>query len=130
MTSCLVMAVGGHSRAASHRGGCYSQPGVNRRTVPSLTRFCFGLHPAHPLAHGDEGVVVLLQALVRLLVQASEGSELRPVELLQLGVEDDSEGGDHAVEVGLLATSPPERRHTGTLNIFSTALSSDLMIRS
>lgn len=78
-----------------------------------LTCLGFGLHPADPLAHGDEGVVVLLQALVGLLVQASKGSELRPVELLELGVKDHAKGGDHAVEVGLLPASPPGRQQEG-----------------
>lgn len=74
-----------------------------------LTRFILDLHPTDPLTHGDEGVVVLLQALVCFLVQASEGPELGPVEFLPLGVIDHSKGGHHPVEICLFTTSPPSR---------------------
>lgn len=79
------------------------------KTPSPLTGFSLDLHPADPFAHGDEGVVVFLQALIRFLVQSSEGPELRPVESLPLGVIDDSKGGHHAIEICLLATSPSDR---------------------
>lgn len=57
-------------------------------------------------AHGHKAVEVFLQALVCLLLQAGNGSELGPVKGFLLLVIDDPEGGDSAVEICLLPSRP------------------------
>lgn len=59
------------------------------------------------LAHGHEAVEVLLQALICLLLQSRDGSELGPVKDLFLLVIDNPKGGDSAVEICLLPPGPP-----------------------
>ena len=71
-----------------------------------ITSF-LGRQPADPAAHGCEGAQVLLQALVRLLVQPGHGAELGPVEAAQVGVEHHAKGRHHPVEVCLLPPRPP-----------------------
>lgn len=68
----------------------------------------------HPLgqfadgpAHVDEGVEVLVQALVGLPLQPGQGFEVGPVEGLPAGVVDHAVGRHRAVEVCLLPTTPP-----------------------
>lgn len=59
------------------------------------------------LAHGHKAVEVLLQALICLLLQSRDGSELSPVKDLFLLVIDNPKGGDSAVEICLLPPGPP-----------------------
>lgn len=59
------------------------------------------------LAHGHKAVEVLLQALICLLLQTRDGSELSPIKGLFLLIIDDPKGGDGAVEICLLPPGPP-----------------------
>lgn len=59
------------------------------------------------LAHSHEAVEVLLQALICLLLQSRDSSELGPVKDLFLLVIDNPKGGDSAVEICLLPPGPP-----------------------
>lgn len=76
------------------------------------------LHPLGQFAdcstHVDEGVEVLVQALVSLSLQSGQCFEVGPVEGLPAGVVHDSVGRDGAVEVGLLSTSPPAAHRQDT----------------
>lgn len=69
------------------------------------------LHPFGQLAdcstHVDEGVEVLVQALVSLPLQSGQCFEVGPVEGLPAVIVHNSVGRDGAVEVGLLSTRPP-----------------------
>lgn len=62
------------------------------------------------LAHGHKAVEVLLQALICLLLQSRDGSELGPVKDFFLLVIDNPKGGDSAVEICLLPPGPPEEQ--------------------
>lgn len=59
------------------------------------------------LAHGHKAVEVLLQALISLLLQSRDGSELGPVKDFFLLVVDNPKGGDSAIEICLLPPGPP-----------------------
>ncbi len=74
--------------------------------MSSLTCVSLDLHSADSFTHGNERVVIFLQALISFLVQSSKGPELCPIKFLALGVKDDSKGGHYTVEISLLTTSP------------------------
>lgn len=69
------------------------------------------LHPLGQFAdsstHVDEGVEVLVEAVVTLPLQPGQRLEVGPVEGLPGRVVDHTVGRDGAVEVRLLPTSPP-----------------------
>lgn len=81
--------------------------------VRAFTCVGLDLHATHPFAHGHEGEVVLLQALVSLLVQTGEGPELCPVKALTGRVIDHAKRGHHAVKVGFLTPGPPDETRKG-----------------
>lgn len=81
-------------------------------TPPQATRFPLTIllpqwETTDILAHGHEAVEVLLQALICLLLQSRDDSELSPVEGLFLLVIDNPKGGDSAVEICLFPPGPP-----------------------
>ena len=58
-------------------------------------------------AHGHKAVEIVLQALVRLLVQTGDDAKLSPVEGFLLLIINDTEGGYCSAEVRLLSPGPP-----------------------
>lgn len=64
--------------------------------------------------HVDEGVEVLVQALVSLPLQSRQSFKVGPVEGLPAGVVHHPVGRHCAVEVCLLSTSPPSAEREDT----------------
>lgn len=58
-------------------------------------------------AHGHKAIKILLQALIRLLVQTGYDAELRPVKCFLFLIINNTKGGHRSVEVCLLSPSPP-----------------------
>ena len=76
-------------------------------TESALTTILPGWQTTDVAAHGHEAVEVVLQALVRLLVQTGNDAKLRPVKGFLFLIINDTKGRHCSVEVCLLSPSPP-----------------------
>lgn len=66
----------------------------------------FDLHSTHPLAHGNKGIIIFLQALVGFLIETSKGPKLRPVKTLPLDIINNTECRNHTVKIRFLTSRP------------------------
>lgn len=83
---------------------------MGREQQSILTTVLPGRQTTDAAAHGHEAIEIVLQALVRLLVQTGNDAKLRPVKGFLLLIVNDTKGRHCSVEVGLLPPRPPRDR--------------------
>lgn len=100
------------------------------RTESILTAILPCGQTTHVPAHSHKTIEVVLQALIRLLVQTGNDAELCPVKSFLFLIINDAKGGHRSVEVCLLSPSPPwdlTRRESELLSLKEKKKSQQLL---